>query len=385
MGIYKQQLKDLLKKMVEIKSITGNELDVAFSLEQYFNKFGINGKVDIFEQNRGNFIASNLTNPNKKTLILCSHIDVVPGGDMNSWNSHPFVFTEKDNLWYARGVCDAKGSVAAMAIAFLNIIKQKNFDGNIVFLAVSGEEKGGVGAKRFLETNGRFHGWAIIGEPTDGNVNLSQKGRIEFKVDVSGFSGHASRPEKAENAIMAAAKLLQELKPYIDQTNSIENSYGEKSSIAVTQIDTIGNTSTTTIPGLCRLVFDRRWIYTENADNIINEFISEVQNISETISIKTSVDFRVGVPAVHVNTESMIVKSALKACETIKKEKIKPLGFPASCDMYVFENAGIDTIVMGAGNIYDNFAHGSNEFIKPEDLEQIIEIYIQTINNIFNK
>jgi len=74
-----------------------------------------------------------MINPNKKTLVLCSHIDVVPEGDMNSWNSHPFVFTEKDNLWYARGVCDAKGSVAAMAIAFLNIIRQKNFDGNIVF------------------------------------------------------------------------------------------------------------------------------------------------------------------------------------------------------------------------------------------------------------
>ena len=30
MGIYRQQLKDLLKKLVEIKSTTGNELDVVF-------------------------------------------------------------------------------------------------------------------------------------------------------------------------------------------------------------------------------------------------------------------------------------------------------------------------------------------------------------------
>jgi len=61
------------------------------------------------------------------------------------------------------------------------------------------------------------------------------------------------------------------------------------------------------------------------------------------------------------------------------------LGFLDSCEMYVFENAGIDTIVMGAGNIYNNFAHGSNEFIKPEDLEQIIETCIQTTNNILIK
>lgn len=100
------------------------------------------------------------------------------------------------------------------------------------------------------------------------------------------------------------------------------------------------------------------------SNNIVNEFISEVQKISGSISIKTNVNFRLCVSAVHIYPESEIVECALKACETVKKKEAILLGYPTACDMHVFVNEGIDKIVMGAGNIYDNFAYGSNEFIK---------------------
>src|SRR5690625_1804277 len=124
---FNQQLKNLLKELVEIKSITGNEIETAVLLERFFKQHGIEGTIDKFAPKRANYIASCINNPNKKTLILCGHMDVVHEGDLKLWDSDPFVFTEKDGLWYARGVCDAKGSLAAMAVAFLKIISQKEF------------------------------------------------------------------------------------------------------------------------------------------------------------------------------------------------------------------------------------------------------------------
>jgi acetylornithine deacetylase/succinyl-diaminopimelate desuccinylase family protein len=381
-GIYRQRLKTLLEKLVAIASVTGNELEVAILLQQYFKEFDIEGNIDFFAQNSGNFVVPYITNPNKKALIMCSHIDVVPEGDQSFWNSNPFTLTEKDGLWFGRGSCDAKGSIAAMATAFLEIIKKRDFNGNIIFVAVSGEEKGSTGAKRFIEKFGPVDGCVMIGEPTDATVSTSQKGRIEFIVDVMGIPGHASRPEKAKNAVMAAAELLHQLKPYIDNTNRIADSYAGKASIAVTLADTV-DTNATTIPGLCRLVFDRRWTYIERPEDIINGFIAQVNRIADRMGIKTKVSSRIGIPAAYTQPDAKIIQCALQACEVVKKKKSKPSGFPAGCDMFVFANAGIDTIVLGSGNLYDNSAHGYNEFIAPEDLEQMVAIYIETVEKYF--
>ena len=372
----------LLQKLVAIKSISGNELAAAILLKQFFQKFNLEGQIDVFAPNSGNFMVSYLTNPSRRKLILCSHIDVVPAGELSFWQSNPFALTDRDGLWFGRGVCDAKGIVVAMALAFLAVVKQRDFNGNIIFLAVAGEEKGGIGAKRFIERYGDMDGCAIIGEPTRAMVNTSQKGRIEFVVDVIGVAGHAARPQEKSNAVLNAAELLQQLRPYLAYTKGIGDAATGKASLAITLVNTGGN-SANSIPGVCRLTFDRRWIYSEDPKDIINGFTNQITDISGKMGIKTRVKAHLGIPAVYTDSDAKISQCAVQACAMVKKEEAKTASFPAGCDMYVFTEAGFNTVILGSGDLFDNRAHGYNEFIDPQDLAQIINIYTQTINNYF--
>ena len=51
------------------------------------------------------------------TLMLNSHIDTVPIGDLEYWDTDPLSGTIEKQKLYGRGACDAKGSVAALEIA----------------------------------------------------------------------------------------------------------------------------------------------------------------------------------------------------------------------------------------------------------------------------
>lgn len=51
------------------------------------------------------------------TVLLYSHYDVVPVGDLAAWGSDPWVLTERDGRWYARGSADCKGNLVATLLA----------------------------------------------------------------------------------------------------------------------------------------------------------------------------------------------------------------------------------------------------------------------------
>ena len=45
----------------------------------------------------------------KEMLAILGHLDVVPAGDLNKWDSNPFEVLEKDNKLFGRGTQDDKG------------------------------------------------------------------------------------------------------------------------------------------------------------------------------------------------------------------------------------------------------------------------------------
>ena len=140
-------------------------------------------------------------------LVFSTHIDTVP----------PFLaLAEDEEFLYGRGVCDAKGIMAAQIVA----AERLRAEGLAVgLLFVSGEERDSAGAKVANE-NPKGSRFLINGEPTDNRLALASKGALRAVLRATGKMGHSAYPELGESAIHrlveALAKLLKLELPVTD-------------------------------------------------------------------------------------------------------------------------------------------------------------------------
>ncbi len=121
-------------------------------------------------------------------LVFSTHIDTVP----------PYIpLSEDAEFLFGRGVCDAKGIIAAQ-IAAAEVLRAAGF--RIGLLFVSGEERDSAGAKAAnLKPKGsRF---LINGEPTDNKLALASKGSLRAVFRAQGKMAHSAYPELGESAV----------------------------------------------------------------------------------------------------------------------------------------------------------------------------------------
>jgi acetylornithine deacetylase len=131
-------------------------------------------------------------------LVFSTHLDTVP----------PYIpLREDDEYLYGRGVCDAKGIIAAQ-IAAAETLRSEGYSAGLLF--VSGEERDSAGAKVANESsrNSRF---LINGEPTDNRLALASKGSLRAVVRAWGKMGHSAYPELGDSAVHKLVEALAKL------------------------------------------------------------------------------------------------------------------------------------------------------------------------------
>jgi acetylornithine deacetylase len=122
-------------------------------------------------------------------VVFSTHFDTVP----------PFLgpCREDADFLYGRGVCDAKGILAAQVAA----AERLRADGTRVgLLFVVGEERDSAGAK-IANENPRGSRFLINGEPTDNRLALASKGCLRVELYAKGRMAHSAYPELGESAI----------------------------------------------------------------------------------------------------------------------------------------------------------------------------------------
>lgn len=139
-----------------------------------------------------------------RSLILNSHIDVVPEGDVTQWEADPYSGMVKDGKLYGRGASDMKGGTVALLLAMEALqalgIRLK---GDVIFQSVIEEESGGVGTLAVILRGYRADG-AIIPEPTDMKLFPKQQGSLWFRLTVRGKSAHGGTRYEGVSAIEKA-------------------------------------------------------------------------------------------------------------------------------------------------------------------------------------
>jgi len=128
-------------------------------------------------------------------LVFSTHMDTVP----------PYIpFREDAEFLHGRGVCDAKGIIAAQ-VAAAEALRAAGLPIGLLF--VSGEERDSAGAKvaNLAPKGSRF---LINGEPTDNRLALASKGALRAAFKCTGKMAHSAYPELGESAVHKLVEVL---------------------------------------------------------------------------------------------------------------------------------------------------------------------------------
>ena len=123
--------------------------------------------------------------------MLTGHIDVVPPGPREHWQTDPFTAAVADGFVQGRGAVDMKGGVASMLMA-VEVLKELDVKlaGDVVFTTVVDEEIGGMGSLAMVDRG--FHADAgIMTEPTANRIAPLCHGILWGRIIIDGIGGHA--------------------------------------------------------------------------------------------------------------------------------------------------------------------------------------------------
>ncbi|MEI6804941.1 MAG: M20/M25/M40 family metallo-hydrolase [Myxococcaceae bacterium] len=173
---------NLTLALCEIPSTTGEEQALTNYVSDYLKQQGYEIKLQEVS-NRHNLLA---VRPGiTPQILLTTHLDTVPP------HIPPVL---ESGILKGRGVCDAKGIMAAMICAAKDLPE-------VGLLFLVGEETNSDGAKAAALGFAPKVSYFINGEPTDLKVASAMKGALAFELETSGTTGHSAYPETGHSAI----------------------------------------------------------------------------------------------------------------------------------------------------------------------------------------
>lgn len=162
-----------------------------------------------------------------RSLILNGHIDVVPEGPLEMWDTAPYKPHVNDGWMYGRGAGDMKAGLASNLFA-LDALRHIGFApaADVFFQSVVEEECTGNGALACLQ-RGYTAQAALIPEPFEEKLVTAQLGVIWFQVHLKGMPTHVAYAGSGSNAIEAAIPLISALHTMEDRWNGSERRHTE--------------------------------------------------------------------------------------------------------------------------------------------------------------
>jgi len=215
---------------------TGNETPCCQYIQARLASEGIRGEITESAPGRGNLIAR-LPGGGGASLLLMSHLDVVPVEDASVWHYPPFDAEVSDGKIWGRGSDDCKAVTTAAYFATV-LLKRHGIPlrGDLIFSATADEESGGNYGYGWLAEHAPDTIRATYALNEGGGMpllsqsgllcglSLGEKGRYEVTLTISGRSAHASQPWLADNALLKASRVIAAIaayEPVIDVSHPI--------------------------------------------------------------------------------------------------------------------------------------------------------------------
>lgn len=195
----------------------------------------------------------------KPSILLNSHHDTVK--PTLQYTNDPFTPIIKEGKLFGLGSNDAGGCLVSLIEAFIHFYDHENLNYNLILAATAEEEISGyngiellIGNKEFQRIlQGREPNFALVGEPTNMQLAIAEKGLMVLDCTVYGLAGHAAR-EEGDNAIYKAMKDIGWFQSY--RFEKVSEWLGEVK-MSVTVVNTQNKTHNI-VPSTCTFVVDIR-------------------------------------------------------------------------------------------------------------------------------
>lgn len=345
------KLEDFFYQLIAILSITDSlrESEPVKMIKSLLDSYGIKNYV-IGKNGKKNLIAE--IGKGKKSVILNSHFDVVPASDKM------FIPRIEKGKVYARGTADAKGSLSAMISAFISLQKE-NLPGKVIMCCVCDEENAGEKGTNILVEKGISGDFVIVGEPTNLAIVRAEKGFLRLKIEIIGQEHHGAFPERNNNAISLAAKVITAL-----ESLKFKDIHALLSQSTINFGLIHGGNKINIGAGSCEIGIDIRYLPNQSEENIIKK----IDNVLSTICVYELNIINSGIPF-ETSAESKLVSIA----QSVTHSKILGVNFGTDGRFY----SSSEVIVLGPGE--SEVAHKENEYIMMKDIVRAENIYKEIV------
>jgi acetylornithine deacetylase len=339
----KQQLKKeaihLLKDLIAIQSFSGSENDVAQLVYDYL----LNKNIQMKRKLNNVWAVNKYFNSGRPTILLNSHLDTVKPN--SEWSLDPLEPVTKDGKLYGLGSNDAGGALVSLVACFLYF--------NLILSATAEEENSGKnGITAILNDLGEID-LAIVGEPTQMNMAVAEKGLMVLDCYAEGKSAHVAH-NVGENAIV---KAINDINWFHTFKFPEESQFLGPVKMSVTMIK--AGIQHNIIPEICKFTVDIR-----STDRYGNQEVLDI--------IKKHISSRIEPRSIRLNPSAIsmdhfIVKAATDL-------SIKAYGSPTTSDQAVIP---VDSVKIGPGDSIRS--HTADEYIEIGEIENGIDLYIKLL------
>jgi succinyl-diaminopimelate desuccinylase len=405
--IKRDELIQLTQDLVRIPSVRRpgeGEKNVALFLSHLLEEMGLDVVVEEVEPGSPNVIAVLQGREEGPCLMFECHTDVVTEGDTSEWRYGPYDGKLIGNRIYGRGACDTKGNLAA-AVKAIQAVSQSGlpFKGRILLGILVDEEGMMSGVKHFIR-----QGWAngvrgaIICEPVDNHLCITQKGALRAELMISGKMSHGAMPLVGLNPIPPMVSILERVRHLEEE--EIER-LGKDPLLGfpsitptVLQAPVKGEPQVNVLPHQCRAYLDIRTIPGQSHEALkkqIEDIVSEEEKsvnfslesgplreirerlekgLSRGLSIEVKFHVFEDRPWTKTSRDEPLVQAVSRGYQMVVGQEPVFDGVPGATDgTFLSAWAGIPILTLGAGKW--TIPHQKDEWVSVDDLCLTAKIY----------
>ena len=398
------EIVSFLRELISYRSVTGEEKDIQSFISRWL-KERLNVNVDVWEpsldelkrhpgyvpvdrdyKDRPNVVGVYKGQGSGRSLLLNGHVDVIPAGPEEAWQSNPWAGTVRDGKVFGRGASDMKAGLAAYTMAMQAILKSGlKLKGDVILEYTVDEELSGNGTLAAI-TRGYTADAGISGETSSMNVQPACIGRIWYEIHVKGKPAGIQRQWEGVNAIDKGYLVVKSVSEFQEErmkrvTHHLYPNIRETIPCLVGVFQ--AGSYPSAFPDSCLLKGSMATVPGEDSDKVKMQLAEHLKSFaySEPWLKQNQPTIRYAgyfAEPSEIPVDHAIVKSLKSAYETALGVKPGVSGRTGAADIRFLNKYGhTPTVIFGPGPT--DQMHATNEYARVDDLISATKVYALTI------